>query len=81
MSATLRSEGWGGLAEDSIEVDPPDFRKYRKILNAITSPAAIVELMERIEYHTTWFIDRIIEQGRCDFAEVIGVPAIAISEP
>jgi cytochrome P450 len=63
-----------------IEIDPPDFRKYRKILNAITSPAAIVDLMERIEYHTTWFIDRIIEQGRCDFAEVIGVPAITTVE-
>jgi cytochrome P450 len=63
-----------------IEIDPPDFRKYRKILNAITSPAAIVDLIPRIQHHTTWFIDRIIEQGRCDFAEIIGVPAITTVE-
>jgi cytochrome P450 len=63
-----------------IEIDPPDFRKYRKILNAITSPAAIVDLVPRIQHHTTWFIDRIIEQGRCDFAEIIGVPAITTVE-
>jgi cytochrome P450 len=63
-----------------IEIDPPDFRKYRKILNAITSPAAIVDLIPRIQHHTTWFIDRIIERGRCDFAEIIGVPAITTVE-
>lgn len=63
-----------------IEIDPPDFRKYRKILNAITSPAAIVGLIPRIQHHTTWFIDRIIEEGRCDFAEIIGVPAITTVE-
>jgi thiolase-like protein len=63
-----------------IEIDPPDFRKYRKILNAITSPAAIVELIPRIEHHTTWFIDRIIEQGHCDFGDIIGVPAIVTVE-
>ena len=34
-----------------IEIDPPDFRKYRKILNAITSPAAIVDLIPRIQHH------------------------------
>src|SRR4051812_22681648 len=63
-----------------IEIDPPDFRKYRKIINAITAPAAIVDLVARIRHHTTWFIDRIIEQGRCDFAEIIGVPAITTVE-
>jgi len=63
-----------------IEIDPPDFRKYRKILNAITSPAAIVDLIPRIQHHTTGFIDQIIEQGYCDFGEIIGVPAIVTVE-
>ena len=63
-----------------IEIDPPDFRKYRRILNAVTSPAAIAPLVDRITHHTTWFIDRIIEAGRCDFAEIIGVPAITTVE-
>lgn len=63
-----------------IEVDPPDFRKYRRTLNLLTSPAAITGVVERIRHHTTWFIDRIIEQGHCDFAEIIGVPAITTVE-
>lgn len=63
-----------------IEIDPPDFRKYRKLINAVTAPAAIVGLLDRIEHHTTWFIDRIIEDGSCDFAEIIGVPAITTVE-
>lgn len=63
-----------------IEIDPPDFRKYRKLINAVTAPAAIVTMLDRIEHHTTWFIDRIITDGHCDFAEIIGVPAITTVE-
>ena len=63
-----------------IEIDPPDFRKYRRIVNAIAAPAAIGELTDRIKHHTTWFIDRVIEQGQCDFAEIIGIPAITTVE-
>ena len=32
-----------------IEVDPPDFRKWRKLINPITAPAA-VERMETVSY-------------------------------
>ena len=59
-----------------IEVDPPDFRKYRKIVNLITAPAAIGRLSAMVEHHTTWFIDQVIETGECDFADIIGVPSI-----
>jgi cytochrome P450 len=59
-----------------IELDPPDFRKYRKIVNAITAPAAISGMTDMIEFYCTWFVDRVIERGECDFTEIIGVPSI-----
>lgn len=59
-----------------IEVDPPDFRTYRKIVNHITSPAAIEQVRPMVERHTTAFVDEIIERGECDLTSVISVPAI-----
>jgi len=58
-----------------IEIDPPDFRKYRKILNLITSPSAAERMSDVVLEYTTRFIDDVIEAGECDFASVIGVPA------
>ncbi|MEU7693817.1 MULTISPECIES: cytochrome P450 [Microbispora] len=59
-----------------IEIDPPDFRKYRKLVNMLTAPAAVGRMLDMIEHYTRWFIDRVIETGECDFAEIIGVPSI-----
>jgi cytochrome P450 len=59
-----------------IELDPPDFRKYRKIVNAVTAPAAVARMDRMIEFYCTWFVDRVIERGSCDFTEIIGVPSI-----
>ena len=58
-----------------IELDPPDFRKYRKILNPITSPSAAERMSDVVLEYATRFIDDVIEAGECDFASVIGVPA------
>ena len=58
-----------------IEIDPPDFRKYRKIINLITSPSAAERMSDLVLEYTTRFIDDVIEAGECDFASVIGVPA------
>ena len=59
-----------------IEVDPPDFRKWRKLINPITAPAAVERMETMVRHYVTWFIDEIIEKGSCDMAEVIGVPSI-----
>jgi cytochrome P450 len=59
-----------------IEIDPPEFRKYRKLINPITAPAAIERLSGLVAKYTTWFIDEVIESGQCDLAQVIGVPSI-----
>jgi cytochrome P450 len=59
-----------------VELDLPEHRAYRKILNPVTSPAAVAQLQPMIERWTTWFVDQVIESGSCDFASVIGVPAV-----
>ncbi len=59
-----------------IEIDPPEFRKYRRLINPITSPAAIARMAHLVRRYATWFIDEVIEAGHCDFTEVIGVPSI-----
>jgi cytochrome P450 len=59
-----------------IEVDPPEFRKWRKLINPITAPAAVERMQAMVERYVTWFIDLIIESGECDMSRVIGVPSI-----
>lgn len=59
-----------------VELDLPEHRSYRKVLNPVTSPAAVEKLVPMIQHWTTWFIDQVIESGECDFASVIGVPAV-----
>jgi cytochrome P450 len=59
-----------------IEFDPPEFRKYRKIVNPIAAPAAVERMTPMIKKYATWFIDQVIESGECDLAQVIGVPSI-----
>ena len=59
-----------------IELDPPAFRPYRKVINAITAPAAIERMTRMIDFYCTWFVDQVIERGECDFTEIIGVPSI-----
>jgi cytochrome P450 len=59
-----------------IELDPPDFRKYRKVINAVTAPAAVERMAGMIDYYCTWFVDQVIERGECDITELIGVPSI-----
>jgi cytochrome P450 len=59
-----------------IELDPPQFRPYRKIVNAITAPAAVDRMSRLIDFYCTWFVDQVIERGDCDFTEIASVPAI-----
>lgn len=59
-----------------IEIDPPDFKKWRKLINPITAPAAVERMEKIVQHFVTAFIDDIIEVGECDMTSVIGVPAI-----
>lgn len=59
-----------------IEIDPPNFRKWRKLINPITAPAAVERMEKIVKFYVTKFIDDIIETGEADMTSVIGVPAI-----
>jgi cytochrome P450 len=59
-----------------IEIDPPNFRKWRKLINPITAPAAVERMKGMVEHYVTYFIDQVIETGECDMTSVIGVPSL-----
>ena len=59
-----------------VELDLPEHRSYRKVINPVTSPAAVERMQPMIERWTTAFVDDVIEDGTCDLASVIGVPAV-----
>jgi cytochrome P450 len=50
-----------------IEMDPPEWTHYRRLLNPPFSPQAIEALRPKVEEYTTWCLDRRIEAGEIDF--------------
>ena len=57
-----------------IEIDPPDHRKYRNIVDPIISPQGVLKLEDRIRALANELIDEFIDKGECDFDEVFGRP-------
>lgn len=57
-----------------IEVDPPEHRKYRNIVDPIVSPQGVLKLEERIRTLANELIDDIIDKGECEFDEAFGRP-------
>lgn len=57
-----------------IEIDPPDHRKYRNIVDPIVSPQGVLKLEERIRALANELIDDFINKGECDFDEAFGRP-------
>jgi cytochrome P450 len=66
------------LRSNPIELDPPEFFAYRRILNPLLSPAAVErELVPLVERLTTFFVDRFINEGRCDLIHDFASPVPA----
>jgi cytochrome P450 len=57
-----------------IEIDPPEHRKYRNIVDSIVSPQGVLKLEERIRSLANELIDEIIDKGECEFDEAFGRP-------
>jgi cytochrome P450 len=57
-----------------IEIDPPNHRKYRNIVDPIVSPQGVLKLEERIRSLANELIDDIIDKGECEFDEAFGRP-------
>ena len=65
-----------------LELDPPEFSKWRLPLNRWFSPEQVGLWRDKMVEYTTWCIDQYIESGRIDFVENLGsaVPAILTLE-
>ncbi len=57
-----------------IEIDPPDHRKYRAILDPIFSPKGVLALEQKIRDLANDLIDEFIDKGECEYTEDFGRP-------
>lgn len=57
-----------------IEIDPPDHRKYRNIVDPLVSPKGVLELEDSIRTLANELIDDIIDNGGCEFDQAFGRP-------
>ncbi len=57
-----------------LEIDPPEHRKYRAMLDPIFSPKAIAAMDDAIRRLANDLIDRIIDRGECEFTAEFGRP-------
>ncbi|MFD1613271.1 cytochrome P450 [Sphingomonas tabacisoli] len=57
-----------------IEIDPPDHRKYRNIVDPLVSPQGVLRLEERIRALANELIDGFIDTGECAFDDAFGRP-------
>jgi cytochrome P450 len=57
-----------------LEIEPPEHRKYRAILDPMFSPQAIVRLEERIRRLADDLIDQFVDKGECEFTTDFGRP-------
>ena len=57
-----------------IEIDPPDHKKYRDILNAMFAPPAIAKLESTMRRLAIQLIDGFIDNGECEFTAEFSRP-------
>ena len=51
-----------------LQIDPPDHKKYRKLLDPIFAPRQVAVLEESLTASVNELIDRFIDRGEVDFA-------------
>jgi cytochrome P450 len=54
------------------EMDPPEHKRYRRLVNAPFSPMNAAKLDGQVRAITNELIDRIIDAGRVDFSNAVG---------
>ena len=57
-----------------IEIDPPDHRKYRNILDPLLSPQGVLKLEGLIRQRATKLLDEFADKGACEFTTAFGRP-------
>jgi cytochrome P450 len=57
-----------------IEIDPPEHRKYRAILDPVFSPKAVLAMQDNIRDLANALIDEFVDKGQCEFTTGFGRP-------
>lgn len=57
-----------------LHIDPPDHKKYRKILDQLFAPRRMQEFEEHVVHLTNALIDSFIDEGKVDFVRQFSVP-------
>ncbi|HEX3793819.1 MAG TPA: cytochrome P450 [Acidimicrobiales bacterium] len=57
-----------------LQIDPPDQKKYRKLLDPIFAPRKMALMEEEVAALVNDLIDRFIERGEVDFSKEFSVP-------
>lgn len=57
-----------------LEIDPPDHRKYRGIVDPMFSPKAVAKMEENIRRQANKLIDQFVDKGECEFTRDFGRP-------
>ncbi len=68
----------GDFRQVPIEMDPPEFFAYRRLLTPWFSPGAAEQWQPYLREVTTFCLDRVIESGRADLVADIAAPVPAI---
>jgi len=62
-----------------IEVDPPELRPFRKVMNPAFGPKVIARLMPELDRLAAWCVDRVISSGEIDFVADLASPVPAMA--
>ncbi|MGP0032064.1 MAG: cytochrome P450 [Acidimicrobiales bacterium] len=57
-----------------LQIDPPDHKKYRKLLDPIFSPRRMALMDDAVTRIVNGLIDRFIDRGEVDFAKEFSIP-------
>jgi cytochrome P450 len=57
-----------------LQIDPPQHKSYRKILDPLFAPREMVKLEDAFAARVNALIDGFIERGRVDFAQDFSIP-------
>jgi cytochrome P450 len=87
VQATLRNakvfsskfgDGMGGLGNDRpmipLQIDPPEHKKYRKLLDPFLEPRKVARLEEEVVRLVNELIDKFVDRGSCELLEDFAVP-------
>jgi cytochrome P450 len=57
-----------------LQIDPPEHRKYRKLLDPLFAPKQMATLEPQISAQVNALIDTFVDRGSCDFTDEFAIP-------